>query len=240
MARNRRKKALYEVIGKGSLPKLADGEQQGQGPVEKPVADERPIERPAVEKPAVTTWPKKPAIVQVNAGRIEFSLPYQVAIALLLGVVLVFLVVYRLGQMSYATVPAESGSGVPPGRDAETGKAPVVDRSATVAPPSRAETTQPAELGGKNVIVIVEYDRKRDLIPVQEHYRFYGIETEIVSSNGRYFLWTKERYDSFAPGTPGARDLQKVINVGARYKAEADYERFGTQPFDDAYGKKVE
>ena len=66
MARNRRKKALYEVIGKGSLPKLADGEAEAQGPVEKPGADEPLAERPAVEKPAVTTWPKKPAISRLQ------------------------------------------------------------------------------------------------------------------------------------------------------------------------------
>ncbi|MHC4156277.1 MAG: hypothetical protein ACYST6_15340 [Planctomycetota bacterium] len=241
MARNRGKKALYEVIGKGSLPKLAAGEQEGQGPVEKPVADEPLVESPAVEKPAVTTWPKKPAIVQVNAGRIEFSLPYQIAIALLLGVVLVFLVVYRLGQMSYAAAPAETGVGVGSGQDDDTGKAAVVDRPGTVVPPSRAEMTQPAELGGKNAIVIVEYDKERDLRPVQEHFSRFGIETEIVPApRGRYFLWTKERYDTVGPGSRCDRDKQKIINVGALYKAERGYETFGTQPFDDAYPRKVD
>jgi hypothetical protein len=241
MARKSGKKALYEVIGKSRLPSLAGGEQAGQGPVEKPVADEPSVETPAVEKPAVTTWPKKPTIVQINAGRIEFSLPYQVAIALLLGVVLVLLVVYRLGQMSYATAPAEGGLDAREARDAETGKAPAVDSYDTSPPPSRAETTHPAEPGGKNVIVIVEYDKKRDLIPVQEHYREYGIETEIVlRPNGRYFLWTKERYDAVDPRSRCEADKQKIITVGAKYKAERGYERFGTPPFDDAYPKKVD
>lgn len=191
----------------------------------------------------MTTWPKRPRVVQVNAGRIEFSLPYQLAIALLLGLVLVLLVAYRLGQMSYSTQqPTEGGSNASPAQEAGTGKAVVMDRTAT-APPGPAETTQPVEPGGKNVIVIVEYDKKRDLIPVQEHFRKYGIETEIVPGrNGRYFLWTKERYDSLGPRTRYERDLNSVKRAGALYKdkAKPGYETFAPHYFSDAYPKKVE
>jgi hypothetical protein len=243
MARNRGKKALYEVIGKGSLRKPAPG-----GPVAPPPppqdehADEPVVESPAEQEPIVTTWPKRPKIVQVNAGRIEFSLPYQMAVALLLGLVLVVLVVYRMGQASYSTQQAtESGSKAAPAREGNQGGPAVVDKPGAAAAPGRAEITQPAELGGKNAIVIVEYDKERDLRPVQEHFSRFGIETEIVPApRGRYFLWTKERYDTVGPGSRCDRDKQKIINVGALYKAERGYETFGTQPFDDAYPRKVD
>ncbi|HUT28694.1 MAG TPA: hypothetical protein VMX13_02795 [Sedimentisphaerales bacterium] len=246
MARNRGKKALYEVIGKGNLRKPAPGPVvvPPPPPLEEPSADEPAVESPAEQQPAGTTWPKRPAIVQVNAGRIEFSLPYQVAVALLLGLLLLVLVVYRLGQMSYSSEPMDQA---PVAGGKETGKTEPPPRTVpprTVPPPSRVEMTPPVEVGGKNAIIIVEYDKERDLRPVQEHFGKFGIETEIVPApRGRYYLRTKERYESFAPGTKGERDLNSVKRAGALYKADPGYERFGTKrtkPFQDAYGRKVD
>jgi hypothetical protein len=94
---------------------------------------------------------------------------------------------------------------------------------------------------GSNAIVIMEYSTRRDLESVQEHFSRYGIETEIVPApRGRYFLRTKERYDSTGAGSRCERDRQKIVTVGAKYKAEPGYETFGTQPFHDAYPMKVD
>ncbi len=97
MARYRRKKHLYEVISK-SWPKPG-----GDKPLEQLYPEASDKEQPAGESTTrmperVPMWPKRPRIVQFNAGKIEISIPYQVAIALLLGVILLVLVAFRLGQ----------------------------------------------------------------------------------------------------------------------------------------------
>ena len=235
MARIRGKKALYEVIGKSSVPGPAPGTPP-PAPPEDTVADEP--ESP-VEQPAVTAWPRKPRPLQINGGRIEFSMPYQIAIAVLLGLVLLFLVVYRLGQMSYSSAAVDDNPVI---GNTETGKIepPRAVTPPSVVPPSPTAGAPAAAGTGSNAIVIKEYAKERDLVPVQKHFSRFGIETEIVSANGRYFLWTKERYDTVGPGSRCDRDKQKIINVGALYKAERGYETFGTQPFDDAYPMKVD
>jgi len=95
MARNRRKKGLYEVIGKGSskpsYSKTLEQKESGK---------ESAAEGPTAQAPQmVRGWPKRPRIVQFNAGRIEISIPYQLAIAFFLFIILLVLVVFRLGRL---------------------------------------------------------------------------------------------------------------------------------------------
>jgi hypothetical protein len=59
---------------------------------------------------------------------------------------------------------------------------------------------------------------------------------------GSYFLQTKNRYNNpGTPGTDGYKALQKIIEVGAKYKGQAPpgYVTFAPNFFSDAYGKKV-
>ena len=112
----------------------------------------------------------------------------------------------------------------------------------TTANTEVAKPVTPAKPIGNNVIVLVQYDSLPDLAPVQLHFSEYGIETEVMPEGGRYFLLTKERYDNPAtPGTDGYKALQKIIEVGAKYKGKAPtgYETFAPRYFSDAYGKKV-
>ena len=104
MARNRRKKALYEVMSKARI-KPGPGGTLEQKPPKKSDEDKPAVEeKPAVETPEVAAqWWKKPRIVQFNAGRIEFSIPYPLAVALLLGLILLALLAFRLGQQSRLT-----------------------------------------------------------------------------------------------------------------------------------------
>ncbi len=221
-----------------------------------PVLENAPVENaPAAENvtesmPSNTVqWWRKPKLVQLNAGRLEFSIPYQLAIAIVLGLILVTLVAFRLGQYSYvgqdksADVPVVKPLANPPKPQGQTPSSrtetPRISKDVT----PNTGTGVPAQTTGKNIIVIVEYKARADLVPVQAHFAENGIETEIITEGGRYFLVTKNRYDNpNTPGTDGYVIKQKIIDVGAKYrgKAPAGYETFAPNFFKDAYGKKAE
>ena len=196
---------------------------------------------------AAAKWWRKPRVVQLNAGRIEFSMPYQIAVVLVLGFIFVILAAYRLGQSSY---PAEQqGTGQPDSAMQETdSERPTELASSNVMQPSsppesvtaKTEVVEPVKPTGNNVIVLVQYNSLPDLAPVQAHFYEYGIETEIVTESGRYFLQTKQRYDNPATaGTDGYKAKQRIAEVGKKYKAPAGYDPFSRHYFSDAYGKKV-
>src|SRR4030042_702147 len=105
MTRNREKMALYEVMSKSTWPKPHADKALEQTPPPQPEApakpeglsrDEHPIAKLAA--PGRVRWLNRPRIVQLNAGRVEVSMPYPLAIAVLLGFVLLILVAFRLGQ----------------------------------------------------------------------------------------------------------------------------------------------
>lgn len=241
MARKRKKKALYEVIGKTwSKP---SGRVAGQQlPGEESGKEESTVEKAAAAKPEkVSQWPKRPRVVQFNAGRVEISMPYQLAIAVLLGILLLILVFFRLGQ-SYSTGQAATDSAAGTeniGREGSTGS----ETTGTGLTEGTASITEGVESTGDNVIVLVEYGRYADLVPVVDHYREHGIEIEIVPApDGRYFLWTKERYENTDKrGAPGYEAKRRIMQVGVLYKGKAPegLETFAPHYFSDAYGMKV-
>jgi hypothetical protein len=220
-------------------------------------AEEKPLTEQVSTEPAPSTtiqWWRKPKAIQMSAGRIEFSLPYQLVIAVALGLVLVILAAYRLGQYSYlnaqqaAAEPLKKApSNLPPKpQQSSRGQTPsggqqVTQVNKTTSPDTG--TGSPTATAGKNIIVIVEYKARADLVPVQAYFAENGIETEIVTQGGRYFLITKNHYDSFdKPGIDGYAARQKIIEVGAKYKGKAPqgYESFAPNFFKDAYGKKID
>ncbi len=245
--------SLYEVIGKSAsrsrYSKIVEKLHRL-----KTVSDEPPTEEAEIQMPEKKVeWPRRPKIVQFNTGRVEFSMPYQLAIAVLLGIILLLLVVFRLGQragnsqITSFSASRQNVKGGPIKAKAETPTADI-DKSAISAGKTDwkdglLNTKAAAPLTTDNVIVLVEYKAKADLVPVQEHFANYGIETEIIIENGRYFLITKERYEKNPdkPGTAGYRAKQKIIKVGAQYrnKAPKGYETFAPHFFKDAYGKKL-
>ena len=249
MTRNRSKKALYEVMSKARI-KPEHGKI-----VEhlRPTTDE---DAPAIKQKsaagvpkAAAKWWRKPRIVQLNAGRIEFSMPYQIAVVLVLGFIFVIIAAYRLGQSSYPDGQQQAGQPDPSVQEMDSER-PVEQAMSDIMQPSappekvvaKTEVAEPVKPAGSNVIVLVEYDSLPDLAPVQAHFSEHGIETEIVTESGRYFLQTKQRYDNPAKaGTDGYKAKQKIIEVGAKYKgkAPAGYETFAPNYFKDAYGKNV-
>lgn len=252
MAHNE-KKALYEVLSKANWPKPRDG--KALEPLHPEAADEEnQTQKPArftIQLPKrAAVWLNKPRAVQFNAGRIEISMPYQLAVALLLGLVLLVLIAYRLGQMSYrgspkATVvdtktPVSVQKAAPKAAAAVAlQKAAPVEEKAPAAPV--VQKAEPVKSKGDNRIVIQSYQLKADLEPVQQYFAQYGIETEIIKIDAWYYLVTKDKYEN--PGRPGSDGYlakQKIIELGAKYKAPPGCETFGAQPFRDAYGKKFE
>jgi hypothetical protein len=251
MARNRKKISLYEVIGKNQLKSGYNKVLEQQRAKSAGEGEAKPIDQTAdvqvFDKTGI--WPKKPRVVQFNTGRVEMSIPYQLAIALLLGLVLLVMVAFRLGQISYSGRPKTSELVVEPPTVPQTSQQ---QASGPVQIPDLAKKTEkivpvlenvePVAPEGDNVIVLVEYQAQADLIPVRDHFAQYGIETEIIRENGRYFLVTKDRYENPAkPGTDGYKAKQRIVEVGAMYagKAPAGYETFAPNFFADAYGKKI-
>ena len=250
MARRRGKKALYEVMSKGRLKPQYNKTVEQMYP--KKPNDNKPVtERTsAVEgSKTVPKWWRKPRMLQINAGRIEFSMPYTIAIALLLFLILMVLFAYRLGQSSQPTSLQSSTRSTmqtsTTGQGNQTERATAdAGRLLTVNDNESMDSSQakPDKSTGDHIIILAEYKRHLDLVPVQEHFDKYNINTEIVMENGRYFLQTKDRYDNpEKPGTDGYEAKKIIADAGAKYKgnAPAGYESFAPHYFSDAYGKKV-
>ena len=237
MARYRKKKALYEVISKTwSKP-------GGDKPLEQLPPEKSDKERPAGESTTrmperVTRWPKRPRIVQFNANRIEVSMPYQLAIALLLGIVLLVLIFFRLGQLA----KSEQGGITAPNAEQTTKGS---EGSSKVASLSAVQTKEPAVTvqnpKGNNRIVIQTYQLRAHLEPIKEYFGLCGMETEIKKIGDWYYLVTKDKYENPEKlGTDGYFAKQKIIELGAKYKAPQGYETFGSKPFHDAYGQRFD
>ena len=252
MVRNRGKKALYEVMSKARV-KSEPSKDVGHLQPTKSDEDASSVqqkEAAGVPKPTAKWW-RKPRIVQLNAGRIEFSMPYQIAVVLLLGFIFLIIAAYRLGQASYPPQQQQVVVQSEPVQHETDSETPVEQALSDIMRPSaqteditakaeKTEVVEPVKPTGNNVIVLVQYHTLSDLAPVQAHFAEHGIELEIDPQQGSYFLQTVQRYDNPAnPGTDGYKALQKIIEVGKEYKAPTGYETFAPNYFADAYGKKV-
>ncbi len=240
---SRKKKSLYEVIGKTRL-KSSYGKTLEQPRPEKADKDE-PTTEPAVAVPErAAQWPRKPRIVQFNAGRIEISIPYQLAIAFLLFIILLALVVFRLGQLKErvggSAVKIQKNNPELTGQKEVAGRGQTTDTNKKIPPNN--EKAKVVESTGNNGIVIQTYQFRAHLVPVQEHFTRFDIETEIIPIDNQWGLVTKARYeeDPKKPGTDGYIAKQKIIELGAKYKAPQGYETFGAKSFETAYGMKFD
>ncbi len=244
MARKRKKKALYEVMTKTRLKTSAGKkiEPLRRQESEKEQPSEMTSDTAVPENSAM--WWRRPKLIRLNAGRIDISLPYELAIALVLGMVFLILVAFRLGQLEQKI--ANTAGQV----QTDTEENPtVISRSEASLKPLSGERLSPAEeefrpadTQGDHVIVLVQYYRMADLVPVREHFAQNGIETQIVQEANWYFLITKDKYQNpKTPGTDGYKAKQRIIEVGAKYegKAPEGRETFAPNFFRDAYGKKI-
>ena len=95
---------------------------------------------------------------------------------------------------------------------------------------------------GENVLVITSYDLSSHLEPVKQYFAQFGIATEIIKKGPRYLLVTQDRFDNTEkPVADGFEMKKKIMSIGANYKppAGSGFESFGTKPFQDVYGMKI-
>ena len=236
MVHNTKKKALYEVIGRaGSKSGYEQLHPNG-------TAGENPSANPETSPNAVR-WVRKSGFVQFNAGRIEFSIPYQVGIAIALGMLLATVVLFRLGQrVGNRYIPANTPAVAKPitpkpvTQDTPVVKQPVAQDTSAAAVVANQPTST-----GKNRIVLKMYQVRSHLEPAKEYFDKMGVATEIIEKDNWYYLVTKNKYDNPGKaGTDGYLAKQKIIELGAGYKAPVGFETFGPTPFSDAYGKKFD
>jgi hypothetical protein len=246
MIHNTKKKALYEVIGRaGAKPgyeQLHPNGTAGQAP-----STSSEQARPG-QAQGVVRWAIRPSVVQFNAGRIEFSIPYQVGIAVALGMLLAAVVLFRLGErVGNREVAAKAPAAAKPVVDKPVSPKPVTQDTPVVKQPAAQDTYAAAVAAaqsastGKNRIVITIYQVRSHLEPVKEYFDKMGIATEIIEKDSWYYLVTKNKYDNpEKAGTDGYLAKQKVIEIGAGYKAPAGFETFRPKLFSDAYGKRFD
>ena len=271
MVRNTKKKALYEVIRQAGLKtnyEQLHSRGAGAGPAgEQQAHSTGSGQGGEVVPPNVVRWARKPSVVQFNAGRIEFSMPYQLGIAVLLGAILVVVLAFRLGERVGGRETKNPQAGLPGQRTAETGganratpvpvatkqassgqahstssgQAGVVVKQATPTTVTTGAAKQDAATIGRNRIVIQMYQVRSHLEPAKEYFDRMGVATEIIEKNNWYYLVTKNRYDNIdKSGSEGFLAKQKVIELGAGYKAPPGFETFGPKPFSDAFGMRFE
>lgn len=239
MARKHKKMALYEVFSKsGSKSRQSKGLERLHPADSSKVTIEKQDSEISRTTSAVGPLKIKPRIWQLNQGRIEISIPYQLAIALLLGLILLIVVAFRLGQvqsMSDLAVPVKVLE--QPDFD-NLAEAEDVDKSEFEAASELVSETGSSESVGNNRIVIQTWKDENQLIPVQAYFNSYGIDTEIRKVGQRYYLITKAKYENpKRSGTDGYEARQKIIEIGAGYVPPPG---FGSFDFKSAYGMKFD
>ena len=230
-----------------------------------PVAKLRPVEktdRPArPPRPIPMWWRLKP--VQLNAGRVEVSVPYHIGVVIVLAVTLVILVAYRMGQKhplakAKAAVPTKASVQATKQNAAATET--TVPKASQSAPPvASSPASEPAQPQGDNWIVLKYSKQKADLDDAKEFFGKNGIDVDVVSvaevrevfakrqlnqallpkSDG-FLLVTNSLYNNpDNPGTDGYAMKQKIAEVGKKYKAKPGRDTFAPKFFSDAYGMKL-
>jgi len=255
MARNFKQAALYEVINRTRFRDAQHKALERIGVVKEPLKQEpelpqvlsqakvEPVKTDIAAKSTrpETVWTARPKPVRIYPDRIELCLTWQVAGIGLLALVSIFLVFFRLGQISSKKAVDEKN--VSPTKAAVENIKPQPVKIET-APRTAVEPAPPKmiEPMGDNIIVITSYDLSSHLEPVKQYFAQYGIATEIIKRGSRYLLVTQDRFDNVEKaGSDGNIMKKKITSVGANYKPPvgSGFESFGTKPFQDVYGMKV-
>jgi hypothetical protein len=244
MIHNTKKKALYEVMGRaGSKTGYEQLHPNGTAAGQTPSAAST-----TGQTQGVVRWAIRPSVVQFNAGRIEFSIPYQVGIAVVLGVLLAAVVLFRLGQrVGNRDVAADAPAATKPVVTKPVSPKPVTQDTPVVKQPTAQDTSaasvaanQPTSTG-KNRIVLKIYQVRSHLEPAKEYFDKMGIATEVIEKGNWYYLVTKNKYDNpEKAGTDGYLAKQKIVEIGSGYKAPVGFETFGPKPFSDAFGMRFD
>lgn len=229
-----------------------------------PVVKPKPVEKAGGPASPGQTW-LRPKPVQFNAGRIEISVPYHIAVPVALAMVLVILIAFKLGQIDQRAEPS-----APQAESASPARAPErpTSESATIGTANRPEPATAAVPPGSGAltesqrdhwIVLAQYKRKADLEAVERYFDQSGIDVLVVSieevrqvfadrglnagvlpSSEGYLLVTNGLYNNPEnPGTDGSEMKKRIQDLGRGYKAPQGYESFAPHYFSDAYGMKI-
>jgi len=237
------------------LRRLAAPEKVDAPPVVKP----QPMDRPASLGPVQTWWRLRP--VQLNAGRVEISVPYHIGVVVLLVATLVILATFRIGQRfsgakGVATATAKMPARTTP-QNAPAGTMAAITTQVNDAAAASAGSETPQK-EGDHWIVLAQHKNDADLFQVKNYFAANGIELQVYELAGvrqalkdsgysaklpggdGYLLATKSFYGNpDKSGTNGYAVRQKIIELGKGYKAPKGFESFATKHFSDAYGMKI-
>jgi len=243
MSRYRGQKALYEVIGR-SRSKTRSNQGRLIEPLHAPEAVKEP--KPELEEAETNNahneqirW--EPRAIQFNSGRVELLLPYPVVFILALGVLIVMLAAFKLGQASSsgnreARIDLDQKNSQANASSGEPGQV-----NAVLGQTEKKEEAKQSVFDGTvrpgNAILIQEHGSLPDLVPVKQFFAERGIATEIIRTGNTFLLVTRERFAG-NPDLQGAQGYplkQRIIELGTNYQAPPDRARF--TGFADAYGK---
>jgi hypothetical protein len=252
MAKSSGRVALYELVNKARFKSaqqkaLASGSlKTEQAPAESPSGVPEPA-RPSAQTDVKTDvrmdrlWSTRPKAVRLYPDRIELCFSWQVMVIGLLVLVTMFMVFFRLGQ-TYSLKKTAVKKPLSSTISAE--KIMPQPKAVETAVAENAEKKLPkmVEPMGDHIIVIASYDLASHLEPVKQYFAGFGIATEIIKKDSHWLLVTQERFDNpQKAGTNGFEMKKKIMSIGAQYKPPdgARFETFGTKPFQDVYGMKV-
>jgi hypothetical protein len=230
--KKKKKMALYEVFNRGMSNSKREQELeqlQSEG-------------SDYIQTPKVGQYRPKVRMLQLNRGRVEISIRFDVAIVLVLLAIVCVMAAYRLGERLAINNAASGGSveTATPAIPAET--VTENEMSAPVAesrnePVVETETESEAATGsGDNWIVIATHENEGQLAAVQQFFAGYGIETQIRKIGDNFILHTTQTYGNpNRSGTDGERMRQRIVEIGENYRPLPGYKTFD---FRTAYGMK--
>ena len=188
--------------GTGSAPAVEKVPPPPPPPMLRPP---RAVEMPPDEPTApVQTW-LRPKALQINGGRIEVSLPYQIGIIIGMGLLLLLMMGFWIGrrvarideQSRYESRPIATQAGVeepvtPPVRQeteptveqtSQPAAEPSVERQEPAPAPRRTDATpsNAPTRTGDNLIVLARHTDEKQLEPAQAYFNEHGVLTQIVS-----------------------------------------------------------
>ncbi|MDD5133827.1 MAG: hypothetical protein PHP01_00270 [Phycisphaerae bacterium] len=249
MAKSPGKIALYELINKARFKSaqqraLSTDEANAQLASNVQATEVQTDPEPAAEKTvkASAIWSTRPKSLRFYPDRLELCFSWQVVAIAILAFLAVLLVFFRLGQIYSAgkTDVKKSAPAMVSVQKVMPQTVPMQNKPLPIGEQAKPRIVEPM---GDNVIVITSYPLSSHLEPVKQYYAQFGIATEIIKKGSRYLLVTQNRFNSVAkPGDDGYEMRKKIISIGANYKPPigSGFESFGTKPFQDAYGMKLE
>jgi len=237
MAHYRGQKALYEAMSRASSrsqAKLTRG-RSAQQQIEPPTEADRTHN-------GKMHW--QPRAFQLHSGRVELTLPYSAIAVVSILFVLALVASFKLGQHVQPLARLASRQPPSPGAAQGTGaggEAADGTNEKVTSPAAGADSSSSLVRPG-STIVIQQFGKLEDLIPVRRFFTGRGIGTEIVRKDKAYFLFTVERFSSstLKKGTREYALKQRIAELGQEYKAPPGRESFAPNRFQGAYLKPLD